>query len=850
MGVILGYRHVGLPSRCGLGSQPCGLSPPARCATTRTHPSSTLQSSASSDAAAATFPTDFGPGQRGHSSSSATERERQTSNAPPPPDIPPQSTQRPKQGRGRPRLRATGEAKAPIKRPAAAPSQDQSHTELIVKLERRGDGWGEEFIPSIKVERRPIESLSSVRQRAAAETSAQAAADEDASLESSESSLSGGSRTAGDGFAYLVDVGVPEEEVEDLVHWAVSWRVTPEGRALLDRRRQSRLARNVKLVAEHLNRECGVPYGPEGIGAVFRQCPDLMLCKPTSNDRWDRRAVELAAFRLSYGHCNVPEAWEPNPELSVWVKRQRVARASGQLSAERMQVLERLGFEFGDLAHITEHWEQRFDQLIDWMLWHGENGQVFSWVGIDWGERGGVTAREVALWMTLQKEFRRRQLLPDEAEQRFEAIGVQWEPAPEHAAEDRWMGMLGRLLYVVEKRCLELRGVLLKPKRVQPLKRKGNNAVAATAADVGSFTADGDYDAHVFSDESEDGAMDGGAANGNGRMAGAARAGARSRAERDVVFRKEAFVSVSLKEEPGLSWWLAKQRWLWRQGRLTAEQVRMLHATGVDMDVYSPTEWQVMSHTAAALLNGSRVTLGVAENVVAYASAAASETANPALPAAAAPGSVRLRVKRWVQTQQALFAEGRLSPGQLRYLTFLGITWVLSDAVIHMGDREWSRLLEALAALKGSGVESGGADHQEQQQPASDGAGSGAALSAQSHPRIMEWLNHQRGLRAVGLLSTSREAALTALEVGWSFKRGDVDDEWDIRLSQLLVHSAEGRGLEINRGNELFGGLAEWLEARRVEMAENRLPRGRMTQLKALGVMPLTRPCEVTNIVA
>ena len=32
-----------------------------------------------------------------------------------------------------------------------------------------------------------------------------------------------------------------------------------------------------------------------------------MLCKPTTNDRWDRRAVELSAFLLLNGHCNVPE---------------------------------------------------------------------------------------------------------------------------------------------------------------------------------------------------------------------------------------------------------------------------------------------------------------------------------------------------------------------------------------------------------------------------------------------------------------------------------------------------------------------------------------------------------------
>lgn len=139
--------------------------------------------------------------------------------------------------------------------------------------------------------------------------------------------------------------------------------------------------------------ECGIPFGPKGIAAVFARVPEIMLCKPAANDRWDRRAVELAAYLHRNGHCNVPEEWESNPELGIWVKRQRVARAGGQLSDERLIILERMGFEFGDLAQVTDEWEHRFDQLIDWVLWHRENHQKFCWLGIDWGERGGITGK-------------------------------------------------------------------------------------------------------------------------------------------------------------------------------------------------------------------------------------------------------------------------------------------------------------------------------------------------------------------------------------------------------------------------------------------------------------------------
>jgi hypothetical protein len=46
------------------------------------------------------------------------------------------------------------------------------------------------------------------------------------------------------------------------------------------------------------------------------------------------------------------QVYPPNPELGLWVKRQRVARAASQLTPERLQVLDRMGFEWGDLAQV------------------------------------------------------------------------------------------------------------------------------------------------------------------------------------------------------------------------------------------------------------------------------------------------------------------------------------------------------------------------------------------------------------------------------------------------------------------------------------------------------------------
>ena len=73
---------------------------------------------------------------------------------------------------------------------------------------------------------------------------------------------------------YLVHIGMPSERVDEVVLAAVAWRVTPAGRPLIDRRRRSRVERNVQSVADYLRHDCGV--------------------RPGESDRWSMTAVSAA----------------------------------------------------------------------------------------------------------------------------------------------------------------------------------------------------------------------------------------------------------------------------------------------------------------------------------------------------------------------------------------------------------------------------------------------------------------------------------------------------------------------------------------------------------------------------
>ena len=630
-------------------------------------------------------------------------------------------------------------------------------TELIFKLERRGYGWGEEIIPHLTVEKRPVTKMSSRKP-----VGEMKVVDEyDGMFNEEDSALN----------SYLMEIGVPQSEVERLVSSAVAWRTTPGGRSLIDRRRQSRLTRNVKIVTKYLVEKCNVALGKDGVAAIFMRTPELMLCKPSNNDRWDRRAVELAAFLLKNGHCNVPEVYPLNPELGTWVKRQRVSRAAGQLSAERLNILERMGFEFGDLAQVTEEWETRFDQLVDWVLWHGESGEPFTWDLIHWGERGGITARELALWISLQREFMRRQLLPAEAVSRFEAVSPGWTGSERNVEESEWMSWLGRLVYVIERRRVAMR---------RPPAGKGN-PFAVNRGRTG-----------------KDDSMTAGDVSGRARGDGTRMTVAKNQVFNIVATRRQAAASAPLVEDSGLRYWIARQRWLWRKSLLHPERVRMLQLAGIDMDTYNSDSWRETAHLAARILQKSDIEL-------------VSKRKNGPCTVLDA-GIDRLKVQHWVETQRALFQQNRLSPGQLRYMAFLDLSWLLSDKVVFMEDNLW---LQRWMQLKES-----------------------LEFREQPSYELKEWLAHQRSLIYLNILDSRRIKKLKQLNICLEIEDPSPEKiEWDRRLGELLSHQAEVGHMEVTPENESHPGLSHWVEVCRNAILSGQMPAGKVAQLKALGIV-------------
>lgn len=202
----------------------------------------------------------------------------------------------------------------------------------------------------------------------------------------------------------------------------------------------------------------------------------------------------------------------------------------------------------------------------------------------------------------------------------------------------------------------------------------------------------------------------------------------------DMSWSRSSLHAARLME--GVAFWLARQRWLWCQGRLPLEQELMLQLAGVELDSQTPAQWRASAHEAAEYLQGTSVPT---QSTLPARSAAASSTGNssarpppapsadgtaalgparqlspskrtvaaqlggagpsaaalvaaalgrPAEPQAAArpaarallyvgpppgrPAGRRCAVRRWVLVQRAMWHAGRFTAAQLRYMTVLG----------------------------------------------------------------------------------------------------------------------------------------------------------------------------------
>ena len=118
---------------------------------------------------------------------------------------------------------------------------------------------------------------------------------------------------------------------------------------------------------------------------------------------------------MIFGHSNVPRECTDNKTLATWVRSQRYIFKKSRMTAERIQLLESIGFQF-DTPRKLPYWNERYKELIEHKKRSGTlniktndlyKKQLRGWVQnqISSARRGVLEQNKVELLLSIGMDF-------------------------------------------------------------------------------------------------------------------------------------------------------------------------------------------------------------------------------------------------------------------------------------------------------------------------------------------------------------------------------------------------------------------------------------------------------------
>jgi hypothetical protein len=130
---------------------------------------------------------------------------------------------------------------------------------------------------------------------------------------------------------------------------------------------------------------------------------------------WEEIFDRLVRYKARFHDCNIPIDWEEDPQLARWVFTQRRSNRLGQLSFDRRQRLDALGFEWD--PHASD-WEEMFDRLVRYKERAGDCNVPQQW----------PEDQQLARWVHKQRQLSQHGQLSLDRHQRLDALGFEWDP--------------------------------------------------------------------------------------------------------------------------------------------------------------------------------------------------------------------------------------------------------------------------------------------------------------------------------------------------------------------------------------------------------------------------------------
>lgn len=129
---------------------------------------------------------------------------------------------------------------------------------------------------------------------------------------------------------------------------------------------------------------------------------------------WEANFASLVRFKEKHGHCDVKRSNKEFSGLAEWVNNQRALKRNKKLSDDRVRRLDAQGFKWNARNDL---WEEMFGALGEYKRLHGHCDVPAIW----------PKNPQLGRWVHIQRQFRKRSMLPEERIRRLNVTGFRWE---------------------------------------------------------------------------------------------------------------------------------------------------------------------------------------------------------------------------------------------------------------------------------------------------------------------------------------------------------------------------------------------------------------------------------------
>ena len=138
---------------------------------------------------------------------------------------------------------------------------------------------------------------------------------------------------------------------------------------------------------------------------------------------WEDHLDTILAFKQKYGHTNIPLNFPENPKLARFVNQNRTRRNKGELSQERIEKLDAVGFVWSASTRtvvgddgLNLAWKARYQELIEYKNKFGDCVV----------KRANVNYEQLANWVEMQRRYNKLGKLHLERIRLLDEVGFLW----------------------------------------------------------------------------------------------------------------------------------------------------------------------------------------------------------------------------------------------------------------------------------------------------------------------------------------------------------------------------------------------------------------------------------------